>query len=84
MAVRDFPPNNIWRGESSAVVISELARVTPSDMTINLLEDVLTLERDTQSRSRTPIGNGASALMAHFRARSNCHSGSILTRSKRV
>ncbi len=41
---RDFPPINIWLGENSVVVIGELAGVTRNDVTINLQEDVLTLE----------------------------------------
>jgi HSP20 family protein len=41
---REFPPINIWLGENSVVVTSELPGVTPSDVTINLQEDVLTLE----------------------------------------
>ena len=41
---REFPPINIWLGDNSVVVTSELPGVTPSDVTINLQEDVLTLE----------------------------------------
>jgi HSP20 family protein len=41
---RDFPPINVWLGDNSVVVTSELPGVTPSDVTINLQEDVLTLE----------------------------------------
>jgi len=41
---RDFPPINIWLGDNSVVVTSELPGVTPGDVTINLQEDVLTLE----------------------------------------
>ena len=41
---RDFPPINIWLGENSVVVTSELPGVTPADVTITLQEDVLTLE----------------------------------------
>jgi HSP20 family protein len=50
---RDFPPINIWLGENSVVVTSELAGVTRDDVTINLQEDVLTLEgtrRPTQQQ----------------------------------
>jgi len=43
-AARDFPPINIWLGENSVVVTGELPGVTPDDVTINLQEDVLTLE----------------------------------------
>ena len=41
---REFPPIDIWLGDNSVVVTSELPGVTPSDVTINLQEDVLTLE----------------------------------------
>jgi len=43
-AARDFPPINIWLGDNSVVVTGELPGVTPNDVTINLQEDVLTLE----------------------------------------
>jgi HSP20 family protein len=43
-AFRDFPPINIWLGENSVVVTSELPGVTRDDVTLNLQEDVLTLE----------------------------------------
>jgi HSP20 family protein len=41
---RDFPPVNIWLGDNRVVVTSELPGVSASDVTINLQEDVLTLE----------------------------------------
>jgi HSP20 family molecular chaperone IbpA len=41
---RDFPPINIWLGDSSVVVTSELPGVTRGDVTINLRDDALTLE----------------------------------------
>src|SRR4051794_7586730 len=50
---RDFPPINIWLGDNSVVVTSELPGVTRDDFTLNLQEDVLTLEgarRPTQER----------------------------------
>jgi HSP20 family protein len=43
-AARDFPPINIWLGDNSVVVTGELPGVTPDDVTINLQDDVLTLE----------------------------------------
>jgi HSP20 family protein len=52
-ATRDFPPINIWLGDNSVVVTSELPGVTRDDFTLNLQEDVLTLEgarRPTQER----------------------------------
>jgi len=42
-ASRDFPPINIWLGDNSVVVTSELPGVTSSDVTLNLQDDVLTL-----------------------------------------
>jgi HSP20 family protein len=41
---RDFPPINIWLGENSVVVAAELPGVSRDDVTINLEEDVLTLD----------------------------------------
>jgi HSP20 family protein len=41
---RDFPPVNIWLGDNSVVVTAELPGVTREDVTLNLQEDVLTLE----------------------------------------
>jgi len=49
-AVRDFPPINIWLGDDSVVVTGELPGVTPDDITINLQEDVLTLEGARRSK----------------------------------
>jgi HSP20 family protein len=43
-AARDFPPINIWLGDNSVVVTAELPGVARNDVTINLQEDVLTLE----------------------------------------
>ena len=42
-AARDFPPINIWLGENSVVVTSELPGITRDDVDLNLQEDVLTL-----------------------------------------
>jgi HSP20 family protein len=41
---RDFPPVNIWLGDNSVVVTAELPGVTRDDVTLNLQDDVLTLE----------------------------------------
>jgi HSP20 family protein len=41
---RDFPPINIWLGGNSVVVTGERPGVTRDDVTLNLQEDVLTLE----------------------------------------
>jgi HSP20 family protein len=41
---RDFPPVNIWRGDNSVVVTAELPGVTRDEVTLNLQDDVLTLE----------------------------------------
>jgi HSP20 family protein len=43
-AFRDFPPVNIWLGDNSVVMTSELPGVTANDVTLNLQDDVLTLE----------------------------------------
>jgi HSP20 family protein len=43
-AARDFPPINIWLGDNSVVVTAELPGVIRDDVTLNLQEDVLTLE----------------------------------------
>jgi HSP20 family protein len=43
-AFRDFPPINIWLGDNSVVVTSELPGVPENDVTLNLQDDVLTLE----------------------------------------
>jgi HSP20 family protein len=43
-AFRDFPPINIWLGDNSLVITSELPGVTQNDVTLNLQDDVLTLE----------------------------------------
>jgi len=43
-AFRDFPAINIWLGDNSVVVTSELPGVTSTDVTLNLQDDVLTLE----------------------------------------
>jgi HSP20 family protein len=41
---RDFPPINIWLGDNSVVVTAELPGVPRDDVTLNLQEDVLTLQ----------------------------------------
>jgi HSP20 family protein len=41
---RDFPLVNIWLGDNSVVVTAELPGVTRNDVTLNLQDDVLTLE----------------------------------------
>jgi HSP20 family protein len=41
---RDFPPINIWLGDNSVVLTAELPGVTRDDVTLNLQDDVLTLE----------------------------------------
>src|ERR1700745_2241620 len=42
--VREFPPVNIWLGDNSVVVTAELPGVSRDDVTLNLQDDVLTLE----------------------------------------
>ena len=41
---RDFPPINIWLGDNSVVVTAELPGVSRDNVTLNLQDDVLTLE----------------------------------------
>ena len=43
-AFRDFPPINIWLGDNSVVVTGELPGITQNDVTLNLQDDVLTLD----------------------------------------
>jgi HSP20 family protein len=75
-AARDFPPINIWLGENSVVVTGELPGETPDDVTINLQEDVLTLEgarrpkpeQDVNwQRSERAYGSFSSAVQLPFR-----------------
>jgi HSP20 family protein len=70
---RDFPPINIWLGGNSVVVTGERPGVTRDDVTLNLQEDVLTLEGARRPlQERTSIGSVASVLTAPSRARSSC------------
>jgi HSP20 family protein len=52
---RDFPPVNIWLGENSVVVTSELPGVTRDDVTISLQEDLLTLEGARRSKEEKDV-----------------------------
>ena len=79
-ATRDFPPINIWLGENSVVVTSELAGVARDDVTINLQEDVLTQEgarRPTQQqdvnwqRRERAYGTFSRAVQLPFRVDPN-------------
>jgi HSP20 family protein len=54
-AARDFPPINIWLGDNSVVVTSELPGVTRDDVTISLQEDVLTLEGTRQPKPQQDV-----------------------------
>lgn len=47
---RDFPPINIWLGDNSVVVTAELPGVTRDDVTLNLQDDLLTLEGRRQPK----------------------------------
>jgi len=81
---RDFPPINIWLGDNSVVVTSELPGVTPGDVTINLQDDVLTLEGARRPREEQNANwHGKSARTAVFRVPFNCRSGSMQIRSRR-
>ena len=76
-AARDFPPINIWLGDNSVVVTSELPGVTRDDVTISLQEDALTLEgarrpkqeqdANWQRRERT-YGSFSRVVQLPFRA----------------
>jgi HSP20 family protein len=41
---REFPPVNLWLGDNSVVVTAELPGVGRDNVSINLLDDVLTIE----------------------------------------
>jgi HSP20 family protein len=51
---RDFPPINIWLGENSVVVTAELPGVSSNDVSVNLQEDVLTLEGKREPKADQP------------------------------
>jgi HSP20 family protein len=47
---REFPPVNLWLGDNSVVVTAELPGVGRDDVSINLLDDVLTVEGQRRPR----------------------------------
>lgn len=47
---REFPPVTLWLGDDSVVVTAELPGVARDDVSITLLEDVLTLEGERRPR----------------------------------
>jgi HSP20 family protein len=47
---REFPPVNLWLGDNSVVITAELPGVGRDDISINLLEDVLTLAGERRPR----------------------------------
>jgi HSP20 family protein len=49
---RDFPPINVWLGENSVAVAAELPGVSRDDVTINLQDDVLTLDGKREPTSQ--------------------------------
>ena len=74
-AAREFPPINIWLGDDSVVVTSELPGVTAGDVSISLQEDVLTLagarrpkqEQDTNwQRRERAYGTFSRAIQLPF------------------
>jgi HSP20 family protein len=74
-AAREFPPTNIWLGDNSVVVTSELPGVTADDVNISLQEDVLTLvgarrpkqEQDTNwQRRERAYGTFSRAIQLPF------------------
>jgi Hsp20/alpha crystallin family protein len=73
---RDFPPINIWLGENSVVVTGELAGVTQDDVSINLQEDVLTLEGARRPTQQQDVNwQRRERAYATFRGSSSCRSG---------
>ena len=48
----DFPPINVWLGDNSVVVTAELPGVTRDHVTLNLQDDVLTLEGKREPEQR--------------------------------
>ena len=53
----DFPPINIWLGDNSVIVTAELPGVSRDDVTLNLQDDVLTLEGKREARHQQEDGN---------------------------
>jgi HSP20 family protein len=49
---RDFPPINVWLGDNSVVVTAELPGVACDHVTLNLQDDVLTLEGKREPEQR--------------------------------
>jgi HSP20 family protein len=49
---RDFPPISVWLGENSVAVAAELPGVSRDDVTINLQDDVLTLDGKREPTSQ--------------------------------
>jgi HSP20 family protein len=49
---RDFPPINVWLGDNSVVVTAELPGVTRDHVTLNLQDDVLTVEGKREPEQR--------------------------------
>jgi HSP20 family protein len=47
---REFPPVNLWLGDNSVVVTAELPGIGRDDVSINLLDDVLTIEGERRPR----------------------------------
>jgi HSP20 family protein len=54
---RDYPQINIWLGDNSVVVTAELPGVTREDVTLNLQDDVLTLEGKREPKQLEQNGN---------------------------
>jgi HSP20 family protein len=54
---RDFPPINIWLGDNNVVVTAELPGVTHGDVTLNLQDDVLTLEGKREPKQQQGNAN---------------------------
>ncbi len=52
---REFPPVNLWLGDNSVLVTAELPGVGRDDISISLLEDVLTLEGERRPRQEGEV-----------------------------
>jgi HSP20 family protein len=52
---REFPPVNLWLGDNSVLITAELPGVGRDDISITLLEDVLTLEGERRPRQEGEV-----------------------------
>lgn len=96
-AARDFPPINTWLGDNSVVVTAELPGITRDDVSINLQDEVLTLEgarqppvqQDVKCRRERGYGTFARTIQLPFRVdpdkvQARYHSGMLQIELERV